>query len=359
MKLKLSTSPQQVIGTLVREWPMASEAYIRYQGGRQAYDRKQDEFLQTALRTEKGSVHDDFYWVSSDGNMWCVFEHTIYDDGYVHTCHYAFCYWTTAPYAGIFFKINQSAGDGKEAKPGYICYDSHFFERLSERGIYPWEGMKTLIRFVADNHANTVYCTDPESNKWDIRIGHAIGRGFRHNDCPTAYYIKTVLDDGQLTRSQRKDTSLGRRTGDSVNKYISLPIDDMYQRLQAKMAAAISSGKTEGLRNEQIRDIAHILHISQDSAQALNDTYELIFGIIIEIKPSVFSSAYSALPIKCFGQAVEFMRRWNDCQPDDGGKRDLVNGILAVSEQLDLRISKGAVIRVIHDRIARAAEQIE
>lgn len=357
MKLNLSTPPQQVIDTLVREWPMASAAYVRYHGGLKAYDRKQDEFLQTALRTEKSSVHDDFYMEMPDGNKWCVFEHTIFDHGYVHTCHYAFCYWLTQPYGGIFFKVSQPVAGEKDMKPGFVCYDSHFFERLCERGIYQWNGLKTLMQFIADNHANTIYCTDPKNNKWDIRISHAICRGFQHKDCPTAYYIKTVLDDERLTRSQRQTTSMGRRTGDSINKYISLPLEDMFQRLQAKMIVAKANGTLDEFRSEYIRDIAHMLHISQEEAQYLNGVYELILGVILEIKPSINLYVKRDLSMQCFCKAINLLNRWKDEQPDDGGKLDLVNGICAVSKQQLLRISKGAIIRVINSRLKRAKNE--
>lgn len=351
MKLKLSTPPQQVIDTLVREWPMASEAYVQHHGGMKAYDHKQDDFLRKAFCDGKSRVHEQFLWQSPDGNKWCVFEHTIFDHGYVHTCHYAFCYWLTNPYGGIFFKMKQPKASNGELQPGYVCYDSHFFERLSERGIYQWKGIDTLMQFIADNHANMVYCTDRDNNKWDVRIEHAIGRGFQHKDCPTAYYIKTVLDDEQLTRSQRQSTSMGRRTGDSINKYISLPLEDMFQRLQAKMITAKANGTLDEFRSEYIRDIAHMLHIPQEEAQYLNGIYELVLGVILEIKPSVNPYDKRDIPMQCFCKAINLLNRWRDEQPDDGGKLDLVNGILAVSKQQSLHISRGAVIRTINDRL--------
>ena len=152
---------------------------------------------------------------------------------------------------------------------------------------------------------------------------------------------------------------MGRRTGDSINKYISLPLADMFQRLQAKMMAAKANGTLEDFRSEYIRDIAHMLHISQEEAQYLNGVYELILGVILEIKPSVNPYINRDLPMQCFCKAINLLNRWKDAQSDDGGKLDLVNGICAVNKQQSLRISKGAIIRAINDRLKRAENEFQ
>lgn len=243
MKINLSTRPQDVIATLEREWQMAVDAYFEHEGGKKEYDRKQDGYLAVAEKAKENFIPARFLWQSPDGNKWCVFEHTTFDSGYAHTCCYAFCYYLTVGFGGVFFKgshLNRITG---EKGPGYVCYESHFFERLHERGLYEWKGVDTLIRFIADNHGNTVYGAGPDSSKCDIRVGSAIGRGFRHRDFPAAYYIKTVLSDEQLTRQQRKNTALGRRLGDSFNKYQDLPTEAIVERQKARAVTAFVDGK--------------------------------------------------------------------------------------------------------------------
>lgn len=356
MKINLSTRPQDIIATLSKEWQMCSDAYVTHHGGREAYDKKQDKWLRMVSTAKMSLPHNTFLWESPDGNKWCAFEHTIYDCGYVHTCHYCFCYYETRPYCGIFFKMGHVNPHETKKVVGFICYGSHFFERLHERNIYEWKGIDTLVQFIADNHSSAAYCTDMENNKWDIRIGHAIGRGFRHKDCPTAYYIKTVLDDEQLSRKQRKETALGRRIGDATSKYIDLPPKAAYEREVSKILMAKKNGNLEEHYTEAIKNVARARGVSVERVDEEAQLSAFIDQLLIGLKPS----AYDILNME-LSQAVNIEAIWLHDKffghpelSDLECKGIVTEAMLRLSKRFGWRLNKGSIIKQINMQIAMA-----
>lgn len=353
MKINLSTRPQDIIATLTKEWQMCSDAYVAHHGGKEAYDKKQDEWIRKVNAAEMGLPHNAFSWVSPDGNKWCAFENTTFDSGYTHTCHYCFCYYETQPYCGIFHKATFVNSYNGKREVGVICYGSHFFERLHERHIYEWKGIDTLIQFMADNHSNTAYCTDLKNNKWDIRIGHAIGRGFQHKDCPTAYYIKTVLDDEQLSRKQRKDTALGRRVGDANNKYLDLPPEEAYKREIARALTAKKNGNTEDYYSEAIRNVARARGVSVERIEMEASYCAFLNQLILDLKPSAFSllnmELSQALNVEAIGL---FDKTYKHPELSDMECKGLiVDAMLRLSKKFGWRLNKGSIIKGINLRL--------
>lgn len=360
MKINLSTRPQDVIATLEREWQMAVDAYIEHEGGKKVYDRKQDDYLAKANKECKGFIPVRFFWQSPDGNKWCVFEHTTFDSGFAYTCSYAFCYYLTVGFGGIFFKCDNTNRLTGNKSTGYICYESHFFERLHERGIYEWKGIETLIQFIADNHGNTLYAVEPDNLKCDIRIGSAIGRGFRHRNFPDAYYIKTVLSDEQLTRFQRKSTALGRRLGDSFNKYQDLPIEAVVERQKAKAVMAFINGNGDDYAQEQIRDTAHILGISQEKAQAYYYLLSWMIVLVFSAKPSLGNNMKPEHSVLLGNQALKIVKNYDVSDLDFPKLNRLVCAAVSeVSKQTGWNLSRGAVLCCSYNMVKNAKRNEE
>lgn len=350
MKINLSTRPQDVIATLEREWQMAVDAYIEHEGGKKVYDRKQDGYLAVAEKAKENFIPATFLWQSPDGNKWCVFEHTTFDSGYAHTCSYAFCYYLTFGFGGVFFKFSKTSPVTNQKTVGYICYESHFFERLHERGLYEWRGIDTLKQFIADNHGNMIYGTDIDSHKVDIRIGTAIGRGFRHRDYPQAYYIKTVLDDSQLTRTQRKTTAFGRRLGDTANKYTDLPPSASVEREWARCRKAHDDGKVGEYKQMQIRDLARLTGVSQESAREIYYLYALLYNIVLRLKPSVSCNLTSDQIHVFHAKSMELLKGWNGEEVSNLViKTTVTNAVLAISKQLGWSLTRSGVLRSVHE----------
>ena len=346
MKINLSTRPQDVIVTLEREWQMAVDAYIEHEGGKKVYDRKQDDYLAKANKECKGFIPVRFFWQSPDGNKWCVFEHTTFDSGYAYTCSYAFCYYLTVGFGGVFFKVNHFNRITGEKDLGYVCYESHFFERLHERGMYEWKGVDTLILFIADNHSNTLYGVGTDSNKCDIRIGSAIGRGFWHRDYPAAYYIKTVLSDEQLTRHQRKSTALGRRLGDSFNKYTDLPAKAAVERQKARAVTACAKGKGDKYTQEFLRDTARMFGLSQKDAYTYCCLLSWMTTLVFFAKPSLRNNMKPEHSVLLGSRALRIVRENDPSNLDFPELNRLVcDSISEVSKQTGWNLSRGAVLR--------------
>lgn len=360
MKISLSTRPQDVIATLEREWQMAVDAYIKNEGGKKEYDRKQDGYLAVAEKAKENFIPARFFWQSPDDNKWCVFEHTTFDSGYAYTCSYAFCYYLTTGFGGIFFKgdhVNRLTG---EKGVGYVCYESHFFERLHERGIYEWKGVDTLVQFIADNHGNTLYGTEAGSHKCDIRIGSAIGRGFRHKDFPDAYYIKTVLSDEQLTRHQRKSTALGRRLGDSFNKYQDLPIEAIVERQKARATISFVNGNGDEYIQELIRDAARILGLSQKNAQAYYYLLSWMEALVFAAKPSLGNKMKPECSVLLGNKALEIVKTCDVADLDFPELNRLVCAVVSdVSKQVGWNLSRGAVLRCSFNMVKNAKKNEE
>lgn len=348
MKLNLYTDPHSVISTLKKEWKMAEDAYIKYKGGVEAYDKWQDTQLEKASMICQGFVGDIFTWVSPDGNKWCVFEDVTYDSlsTYSHTCNHAFCYYETIPFAGIFLHV-QARYMGEESTDGAMVYESHFFERLNERGIMKWEGLKTLVAFVKENHASSCYCTNIETNQVDVRLKGCIGRGWAHRDCAEYKRIKTILSDEQLTIRQRKTTMQGRRWGDAANKYIDLPYEESAERFRARYAVAAICGKEEEFIQEQIRDFARVNMISLEEAETFYMHTTCILNIIFTIKPSLASKDVEFYKAIVAG-AANIKAEWDENHDDEGWKKKLIESILKISKDLRLDISKQAIIKTMY-----------
>lgn len=350
MKINLSMRPKTVIATLEREWQMAVDAYIKNEGGKEVYDRKQDEYLAEALKTNKGFIPFRFFWMSPDGNMWCVFEHTTFDSGYAYTCSRAFCYHLTAGFGCIFLKCACSDRFTGKKTTGYICYESHFFERLHERGIYEWKGLDTLIKFVADNHGNTFFRAEPDSLKCDIRIGSAIGRGLQHRDCSSAFYIKTVLGDEHLTSRQRKITAFGRRIGDSSNKYLDLPADAVTKRLEAKAALSFANGKVDDFIQELIRDMAHVFCLPVEKTEAFYYLFSWMVVLVFTAKPSLGNKMKPDSLILLRDQALRIALERDVSNLDFFNLNLLVcSAVSDVSKHTGWNLSRGAVLRCSHN----------
>lgn len=359
MKLNLSTNPQTVIATLEREWQMAIDAFKEKHGGAEALDKWQDTLLAKAFTTKKGFIADKMLWVSPDGNKWCVFEDVTYDKAstYTHTCEYAFCYYETIPYAGIFFHIYSLDAEGKKVS-GAIIYESHFFERMCERGIMKWEGLGTLIRFISKNHGNLAYCTDVEKMQFDLRMEECIGRGYADRNDNRLIRIKTVLSDEQLSTRQRKNTALGRRVGDSVNKYIDLSFEDNVERMRGRFVQSVQDGTTEDFMQELTRDFARSHGLNTHDAEKLMIYIQSMIGIITAIKPSLTMTTDQQFAIETKAAAWDLMEDIDSHNYDERTQNEhFIQAILRVSKKCNLRITKQSVIKAIYKMRMQAAKK--
>lgn len=328
MKLSITTNPQDIVDTLTEESLRAGRQYVARMGGKKAYDHKQDKFLAKVVRTQKSYVHDIIMFTLPSGNKWCAFEHTTYDSGYAHTRYKMFCYYSTIPYGGIFLPVTERKSiDGENVDiRGAVIYGSHFFERLHERDIYEWKGVKTMAQFIADNTMATSYCTDKKNNKWDIRIYNedkgigAIGRGFRSNKA-NVVYIKTVLADDHLTIRQRRDTSRGRGIADAYHGIVDSNPEVMQGRIMARAITAQHEGNMDEFINEQCRRASRIYGMDLDDVKSATACSAHVGEIMRRIDASADPTKnimYAApVSVSGFGIYRELQKYCMDCSKDD------------------------------------------
>lgn len=328
MKLSITTNLQDIVDTLTDESLRAGRQYVARMGGKKAYDHKQDKFLAKVMRTQKSYVHDIIMFTLPSGNKWCAFEHTTYDSGYAHTRYKMFCYYSTIPYGGIFLPVTECKSvDGENVDiRGAVIYGSHFFERLHERGIYEWKGVKTMAQFIADNTMATSYCTDKKNNKWDVRIYNedkgigAIGRGFRSNKA-NVVYIKTVLADDHLTIRQRRDTSKGRGIADAYHGFVDSNPELMQGRIMARGITAISEGRFDEFINEQYRRMSRIYGMKTEDVKSAIACSAHVGEMMRRIDASVDLNKNAAYPVPVamsgFGIYRELQKYGRDCSKDD------------------------------------------
>lgn len=357
MKINLSTPPLKVIETIQKEWQMAYDAYENHHGGKDAHDKWQDEMLKRLDVVKHSFIGDKFLWTSPDGNKWCAFEHCEYADGLTHTCAFLFCYYETLPFAGIFFGCtNQNATTGKK-EYGVVVYESHFFERCDERGIYKWNGIDTLIDFIKGNPSASAFSVDLENCRIDLRFDKCIGRGFFDKKLGTRFIrIKTILKDESLTKRQSKQTMQGRAWGDACNKYMSPNKEFNTAKLQMKAFRAMQNGKGEEFADEMVRDMARMIQIPQEEARRIYEVNIAVTSILIGICPSLIRHIMEK-PIGdvIIPEIVKMLNDWDDTADDASCQRQLVGIVIKAAKACGRTLSKSAVLRYIYKQRMKAS----
>ncbi len=347
-----------MVETIMEEGKIAVRRFVKRMGGREAYDRKQHAYLKCAMMTKQSYIHDVKTFILPSGNRWCAYEHTTYESGYANTGCFSFCYYMTMPYGGIF-----RYAQGKEpAKDGTlvtvdqcVVFDSHFFARLHERGIYEWKGLDTLVQFNADNSQCNMYCTDVDTNKWDVRIYNpangksAIGRGSR-TPSRNVTYVKTVLADEQLTAHQNNTTSELRRVADASHGVANLNYNVAYDRQMARLAEAIKEGRRDEFLEDQKQRLIKMGCTDVEMARLYKYVFHLqvVAGVVDEtLQHSAYLSTLNAVATTVGHITFLSTYKFTDIKSDDECCDIVARDVKSILKQRGRTFSDDAIRREV------------
>ena len=224
MRINLSTKPEEIIKTMIKEIPLERYLFYKNYGGKRKYFKHENRLVDKALKEKEPKCTELSEHISKCGNRWITYTNVAYFPKalYALAFNISFIYYETYGSCGAFFPTYSNVkikGRNRINPNGVIIYTSHFFLRMSERTGKAYKS-KELIKEFISSMIGTASQTDKD-NDVIVKFKGGYGFGKEKSKSPRVVEIRTYLTDGQLSPKQK-------RKCEKVNAFHELISDGMY-----------------------------------------------------------------------------------------------------------------------------------
>lgn len=311
VRVNLSTQAKDILATMREEMPKAYYFFRKNFGGKNKYEKHEDQMLDKALEEKKDQFTDIDYWISQVGNRWMTYTQAEYfpKAQYANAFHFAFIYYETMASCGAFFPLystkNHKNGKVREKSKidGVILYTDHFFYQMSERTKIEYRSKELIKKFVSTRLENALTVDENGDAIVKFKGGHGFGKQYTKN--PQFIAIRTFLKDEELNNKQRKAC-------EPVDTLYELTKDGMYMSDVALNTAILQDPLSEEAIKENAKKYEAYKKMGMEKHVMLLTSLLLIYIRLLEvIIHTTVTPQQSAVIAHLISQrTIGFLQKW-------------------------------------------------